>query len=122
MANATSASNDLAHPATHAIKDMVNGIWYEDRAGSSTTTQEFIERSTFQVLHLPVELQVKVADQISRYSDLKAFLLTSEKLFDVATPCLYKCVDPISASYDRFRMSEKDVDEQLSLKIKSLLI
>lgn len=111
MTNATSASHDLAHPAPSTIKDMINGIWYEDYARSSTTTQEFIERFTFPILHLPVELQVKVADQISRYSDLKVFLLISKKLFDVATPCLYKCVDLMSASYDRSRMSEKDIDK-----------
>lgn len=123
MANATSAPRGLAYPAPHAIKDMVNGIWYEDRAGSSTT-QEFIKRSTFPILRLPVELQVKVADQICRYSDLKAFLLTSKELFDVATPCLYKCVDLRSTGCDRFdkRLSEKDADKQLSQKIKSLLI
>lgn len=123
MANAPSPPYDFAHPATFANKNMANGIWYEDHTRSNTI-HEFIERPTFPFLRLPVELQVNVVDQISRYSNLKAFLLTSKELFDLATPCLYKSVDLRSSGYYRFdeRMSEKDEDEQLSQKIESLLI
>lgn len=63
-------------------------------------------------------------DQISYYSDLKALLLTSKELSDLAIPCLYKWVDLTTKPYDRFneRMSETDEDDQLSQKIESLLI
>lgn len=123
MANAPSPPNYFARPATYVIKDMADGICYEDHVRSNSTP-EFIERSTFPFLRLPVELQVNVADQISCYSDLKAFLLTSKELFDVATPCLYKSVDLRSNGYDGLdeRMSEKDEDEKLSQRIESLLI
>lgn len=109
MANTSSPPHDLALPATHAIEDMAN-VWYENRAGRSTT-HELFDRSAFPFLRLPVELQVKVVDQISKYSDLKAFLLTSKELSDLATPCLYKIVDLRSHSYD----------EKISQKIESLL-
>lgn len=111
MANTSSVPHDLALPATHAIEDMVNVIWYENRAGR-ITTHELFDRSAFPFLRLPVELQVKVLDQISKYSDLKAFLLTSKELSDLATPCLYKSVDLRSGTY---------YEEEISQKIESLL-
>lgn len=120
MANAPNVPYNLTHPTPHTIKVMASGIRYEERAGSSTT-HEFIEKFTFPILRLPVELQIKVADQIGRYTDLKAFLLTCKELFDVATPSLYKCVDLRSTGYDRFD-SGQDADEQLSRRIRSLLI
>lgn len=123
MANTPSPPHHLAHPAANPIENMVNGVWYEDCTGSSAT-HEFIGRSNFPFLRLPLELQVKVADQISRYSDLKAFILTSKELSDVATPSLYKTVNLRSSVYDSFgdMLTEWEEDELLSRKIKSLLI
>lgn len=89
MANAPSSPYDLAQPATHAIEDMAK---YKDPVGRSPI-HEFLNRSTFPFLRLPVELQINVLDQISYYSDLKALILNSKELSILATPCLYKCLE-----------------------------
>lgn len=44
-------------------------------------------------LRLPVELQIKVLNNISLYSDLKALRMTSKELSNIATPRLYRKVD-----------------------------
>lgn len=123
MANAPSPPHYSVYPVAHAIQDMANGAWYEDYAGSSTT-HESIGRSIFPFLRLPLELQVNVADQISLYSDLKAFILISKELYDVATPSLYKTVNLRSSGHDSFgyRLSEGEADELLLRKIESLLM
>lgn len=123
MANTPSLPYHLTQTAPRPIEIMVNGVWYEDCAGLSTTP-EFIGRSNFPFLRLPLELQVNVADQISRYSDLKAFILTSKELSDLATPSLYKTVNLRSSMYDSVGeiLTEWEEDELLSRKIESLLI
>lgn len=59
-----------------------------------------MDKPAFPFLRLPVELQVKVANNIGLSFDLKALHLTSKEVSDIATPRLYYKVDLRRKSLD----------------------
>lgn len=75
-------------------------------------------------LRLPVELQIKVLNNISLYSDLKALRMTSKELSNIATPRLYRKVDlRMSDDYGAIKsINQKKKDCEILPRIDSLLL
>ena len=77
----------------------------------------------FPFLRLPVELQVEVVNNLSLYSDLKAFCLISKALHNIATPRIYYKIDlRMKDDYGNFGyINRKRKDLQMLPRIQSLL-
>lgn len=77
----------------------------------------------FPFLNLPVELQVEVVNNISRYSELKALRLVSKTLYHITTPRFYYTVDLYTRDISgRYHVPDKIQDRQTMSKIHSLLV
>lgn len=83
-----------------------------------------MEQITFPFFRLPAELQAKVLNNISLYSDLKQLCLVSKKFSDIAIPRLYYKLD--LRTKDDFKTGVKVdwdfLDTQILPKIYSLLL
>lgn len=88
-----------------------------------STTQKFMGEMAFPFLRLPVELQVEVVNNLSLYSDLKAFCLISKALQSIATPRIYYKIDlRMKDDYGNFGyIDQKRKDLQMLPRIQSLL-
>lgn len=74
----------------------------------------------FPFLSLPVELQVEVVNNISRYSELKALRLVSKTLCHITTPRFYYTVELYTM--DRYYLPDERRDRQTLSKVHSLLV
>lgn len=88
-----------------------------------STTHKFMGEMAFPFLRLPVELQVEVVNNLSLYSDLKAFCLISKALQSIATPRIYYKIDlRMKDDYGNFGyIDQKRKDLQMLPRIQSLL-
>lgn len=108
MATTPSLPKGLSLPGTQVVEYKAEAISDQDHA-SSSPGQKASDETAFPFLHLPVELQTCIVNNVTRYADLKALCLVSKEVSDIATPRLFQKVD--------LRQKEWGEDQQIGQRI-----